>query len=41
MNVLQICDWLCFTLKHLKIMLYFIIHYYHHHYYAALLAEER
>ena len=26
-NVMQICNWLCFTLKHLEIVLYFIINY--------------
>ena len=34
---MQILNWLCFTLKHLEMMLYFMIHY-HHHYYAAPLA---
>ena len=38
---MQIYNWLCFTLKHLEIVFYYIINYYpHHHYDAALLAEE-
>ena len=37
---MQICNWLCFTLKHLENVLYLIIDYYHHNYYAALLTEE-